>query len=957
MRLHAALSLAACLAPVLAVFEDDAHHIDFHHALLGLPKHEATFFSKPYAASKASLLYTVSQNGTIGAVNPKDGALVWRSPLGPSSAAHLRFGEEQDVIIGGVGNRIVAFSASDGRIVWETNLKVDGSAVQDLEILEQEDGITNPEAKDAIILVDGAEQGVKRVDGKTGRVKWTLEETSGDIPFQISTSPTTIYYISLHSPLLGGGSKLRVSSLSPITGKKIDSYQLSSEAEIHTKDNILFAGANTATPLLAWTDKAHKVLKVNIIGTKGISTFNTPISEPVEKIVLHAPNRLNSLAHFLVEYQTATGHSAEVFHVDLKRNTISKAYSLPQLKGKGTFATSTANANVYFTRITTDEVTVVSSVSHGIIGRWTLKGSSALAGAYPVHAVSEVVVKDNSASAARSAVLFSNGQWALVRNSDIAWSRPEFLSTTTSAVWAELPEEETLAHELEVEGHQNVVAAYVHRVNRHIKDLEHFPAWLQNLPTRILGNLVGTTGDSTIDDIQHDTFGFHKLVVLATEGGHLAALDVGAKGKIVWSIDLHQFAPEASFSSPSLKAFRGFVEIKDPSLTSPLLINSTSGSQIVDRDLTSSSPVTLKDQKLITFDLVDGELKGFLGPEPSAEVAWTFTAPPGEKIASYTARPAKDPVASIGKVLGDRRVLYKYLNPNLVLVTALAESAHKVSIYLLDSASGQLLHTVAHYGVDTSRPIPSTFSENWFSYSFTIDASSSGAARGYQLVVSELYESPLPDDRGPLGASSNSSTVQPSEVRGEATKPHVLSQSYQIPEEISHMTVTQTRQGITSRELIVTLPASNSIVGIPRQVIDPRRPIGREPTTQEQSEGLGKYVPMILFDPKWHLNHVYEVIGIRGVITSESGVESTSLVFAYGSDLFGTRVAPSFAFDVLGKGFNKIQMTLTVAALFVGVLFVAPLVSYLFENITEEDILADKQLQVQRKQINTLWTT
>lgn len=175
MRFHAALSLAACLAPVSAIFEDDAHHIDFHHALLGLPNHEATFFSKPYAASKASLLYTVSQNGTIGAVNPKDGALVWRSSLGPSSAAHLRFGEDQDAVIGGVGERIIAISASDGRIVWET--RVGGATVQDLEILEQEDGISNSAAKDAIVLVDGTQQGVKRVDGKTGRVKWTFEDT------------------------------------------------------------------------------------------------------------------------------------------------------------------------------------------------------------------------------------------------------------------------------------------------------------------------------------------------------------------------------------------------------------------------------------------------------------------------------------------------------------------------------------------------------------------------------------------------------------------------------------------------------------------------------------------------------------------------------------------------------------------------------------------------------------
>lgn len=711
--------------------------------------------------------------------------------------------------------------------------------------------------------------------------------------------------------------------MSPITGKKLDSYTLSSEGEVYTKDNILFAGANTAAPILAWTDKAHKVLKVNIIGTKGVSSFNTPTSESIESIVLHAPRKVNSLPHFLVEYQTATGHSAEVYHVDLKKNTVSQAYKLPLLKGKGTFATSTTDANVYFTRITSEEVSVVASVSHGILGKWPVKSSSALAGAHPIHGVAEVVVKSNTASAVRCAALFSNGQWALIRNNELAWTRPEFLSGTISAVWAQLPEEESLAHQLEEEHHQDVVSAYIHRVQRHLRDLEHFPAWLQSLPNKVLGSVVGQSDSTAIAEIQHDTFGFHKLVISATEKGRLTALDVGSQGKIVWSVDLHQFAPESTISSPSLKAFRGFVEVKDPSLTGSLFINSTTGGQISSQNAQQQRSPSIEQETFITYELSNGELKGFLGTEPTTLSAWNFVPPPGEKIVSYTARPAKDPVASIGKVLGDRRVLYKYLNPNLVLVTAVAEAGRRASVYLLDSASGQLLHSASHLGVDVSRPIPSTFSENWFTYSLTLDAASDTPSRGYQLVVSELFESPFPDDRGPLGDAANSSTILP---KGEAAQPHVISQSFQIPEEISHMTVTQTRQGITSRELLVTLPSSNSIVGIPRGVIDPRRPVGRDATALEQSEGLVRYAPMILFDPKWYLNHRYEVTGIKDVITSESGLESTSLVVAYGHDIFGTRVAPSFAFDVLGKGFNKVQMLLTVAALFVGVLFVAPLV-------------------------------
>lgn len=726
--------------------------------------------------------------------------------------------------------------------------------------------------------------------------------------------------------MIGTGSKLKVTSLSPITGKKLDQYTLSSDTEITSRDHIVFAGANTAAPVLAWTDKTNRVLKVNIIGTKTVTSFNTPGNEVVEKIVLHAPGHVNSQAHFLIEYQTLFGHSAEVYHVDLKKNTVSKAYSLPELRSKGTFATSTMDANVYFTRITEDEISVVSSASHGVLGRWPTARSPALAGAYPVHAVSEVVVKSGAATAARSAVLFSNGQWALIRSGEIAWTRPEFLSQASSAVWAKLPEVEALAAELEVERHQNVVSAYIHRVKRHVQDFEYFPAWAQSLPQRLLGSVVGKPKVTTVDDIQQDTFGFHKLVIVATERGRLAALDVGSRGKVLWNVHLEQFA-DTKFQHPTLKAHSGYVEVKDPSFDGSFFINSTTGGLASSINLQMHAPLTAGGKELVSFSLVDGVLTGSLESQPSSKSVWSFTPPSGEHIVGYTARPLRDPVASIGKVLGDRRVLYKYLNPNLVLVTAVSKSARTASVYLLDSASGQLLHTMSHSDVDTSRPIPSTISENWFSYSLTIDSTSSPESRGYQLVVSDLYESPLPDDRGPLGASSNSSSIKPSSSKGDVVKPYVLSQSYQIAAEISHMAVTQTRQGITSRDLIITIPSTNSLVGIPRQVIDPRRPIGRDPTPNEQAEGLTRYMPLLPLDSKWHLTHKYEVLGVKDVITSESGIESTSLVFAYGHDIFGTRVAPSFAFDILGKGFNKIQMLLTVAALFVGVLFVAPLVS------------------------------
>ena len=55
-------------------------------------------------------------------------------------------------------------------------------------------------------------------------------------------------------------------------------------------------------------------------------------------------------------------------------------------------------------------------------------------------------------------------------------------------------------------------------------------------------------------------------------------------------------------------------------------------------------------------------------------------------------------------------------------------------------------------------------------------------------------------------------------------------------------------------------------------------------------------------------------------MTTPAIIESTCIVFAYGLDIFLTRLSPSFSFDILGKDFNKFQMLATVAALAVATL-------------------------------------
>ncbi|KAI9715091.1 MAG: hypothetical protein M1812_006209 [Candelaria pacifica] len=957
MRVNAAAVLLVSLIPcTLAVFADEAYHTDYHHALLGIPHEQRTFFHRPSSSSKASLLYTLSEKGILGAVNPKDGTIVWRQALTPTSsssvAGHLRAGEAENSVISAVGGEVRAWDALDGKLVWGDEF-ADGP-IKDLEVLELVDG-TEGSAKDAIVLFGEGMAVVRRIKGGTGAVVWEYRDDSGDVPFQVSTSASSIYYISLHSGLRSGN-KIKITSLDPITGRQTSQYTLNSDSDVSSPSSVLFVGANSASPIVVWSDKALKTLKVNVLGSRNIKDLDIAHqgSGEIEKITIHAPHLTKARSHFLAHYQTSTSNWADVFHIDLSSSTVGKEHSLPNVAGKGAFSTSTEDANVFFTRITETELIIVSSVSHGILGRWSLESyslSSAPGKESPLHAISEVVSKPDSTYAVRCAMTISSGNWELVRNGESIWTRTEALAGVVAATWAELNEREDLAQQLAAEVHANILGAYVHRVKRHVKDLEYFPAWLQALPRRFMGSFLGEMAKVPEDGLHRDNFGFRKLAIVATENGHLTALDVAAHGRLIWNIRAVRLAEGGKWNVSSISVTDGQIAVKAhdghtmavEALTGKVVTNRTLGQSAATAGEAPKAEATqgILDDRVTTISREkNGDIIGVRHRQSDKTVTgWHFKPSAGERVVDVLTRPSHDPVASIGKVLGDRSVMYKYLNPNIVLITTVSDAAKTATFSLLNSVSGAVLHSTTHTGVDITRPIVSAMSENWFVYSLWCDVTNSpttvSAAKGYQLGVTELYESDMPNDRGPLGSATNYSSIDPSSITSAYANPHVISQAFLVPEEISHMAVTQTGQGITSRQLLCTLPSSNSIIGIPYSVFDARRPIGRDATAAEAEEGLFRYTPNIEFDPKWMITHQLEVLGVNKIITSPALLESTSLVFAYGIDIFGTRVAPSMAFDILNKGFGKLSLVGTVVALGVGVALLAPM--------------------VRRKQINGIW--
>ena len=777
-----------------------------------------------------------------------------------------------------------------------------------------------------------------------------------------------LYYLSLRSGILGGY-KIHVSPLDLLSAGSNAAQPIQlADAEINSENSILYAGNNAGTPMLIWTDKTFRTLKFNTIGLKQVSTVNVNprAGETVDYAIVHAAGSSGARPHFLIHYQNARLNWAEVYHV--KDSKMTKAYDLSPAEGKSAFSVSSMGTEVYFVRHTSLEVTLYSSKDALILTQWGIQtGNSTIND--PLHATSEVMMRAGARYSLRSALALSSGDWELVRNGDRLWSRPEGLTGIVAAGFVDFPKGDGLLEDLVIESHSSLIGAYIHRVRRHVSQLKYFPDWLQCLPGRILPDFVRAKADSQAKALLYQGFGFNRIVLVATKTGRLAALDMVDHGKVLWSIQAVNLQDGKMWDVLSIDqeddsalvrgAYGEFLRVMTntgeilayqpgemlASLRTSLPLTDFHGRvELIpvnhDGSLGDVANPDLVVGVVIVTQSDDSVVRGWrFSKDGRSTLAWQFAPSPGQEIQRVQPPPAHDPVASVGKALGDRNVLYKYLNPNILLITTIEVKASTAGFYIIDSTSGAVLYSAEHTGVDTTQLISSTLTENWFAYSFFSESTAVSEdpvlmdrkpIEGYQLIVSELFESSFPNDRGPLDESGNFSSAHPllaDEVE-IADSPHVISQTFLIPGPISFMSTTSTLQGITPRSLLCALPHANALMSIPRHVLDPRRPVSRDPTPLEAEEGLFRYSPILEVEPKWLLNHKRDLLTISNVITQPTKLESTSVVFAYGDvDIFWTRLSPIGSFDMLGKGFSKVQLVGTVAALAIGTSLLAPFVS------------------------------
>ncbi|XP_012531272.1 ER membrane protein complex subunit 1 isoform X3 [Monomorium pharaonis] len=541
---------------------------------------------------------------------------------------------------------------------------------------------------------------------------------------------------------------------------------------------------------------------------------------------------------------------------------------------------------------------------------------------------------------------------ALLQHNKLVWTREEALASIVAVEIIELPmsdRDQAIETEfdqkesIDVDGSWDVLSMFLRRITSQINQARAF--------FQTILDLVPQQSNQRIDLVQ-DKFGLHKMIVAVTSAGKLYGIET-RKGEIIWQFripNIHGFTklsntmilyvqrgsrhfphpPQCALLAEDKETGEGVIytfnpitgqsldgliklgyKIKqsmllhvatDDFLRGILILDARDKVHVFPDSATAVAASLGKNTYLFTADQTTGILSGFslsysTTQELIAHKVWELLlSPRNQRITQVVAKNPIERVHSQGRVLSDRSVLYKYINPNLVaIVTEGIGHAHKnaLNLYLLDVVSGAMIFSITHKRV--RGPIHIVHSENWLVYSYF-----SEKGRRTEIATLELYE----------GKIQSNTTVFSSLATTKL--PIVERQAFIFPASIEYMQETITEKGITSKHIIVAL-ANGGILELPWMMVDPRRPINPE----MREEGVIPYMPEIPVHMDAIINYNQSVSRVMGIHTSPSGLESTCLVFVHGLDLFYTRVAPSKTFDVLKEDFDYYLIVIVLVALLI----------------------------------------
>jgi len=437
---------------------------------------------------------------------------------------------------------------------------------------------------------------------------------------------------------------------------------------------------------------------------------------------------------------------------------------------------------------------------------------------------------------------------------------------------------------------------------------------------------------------KRDRFGFVKLIVQMSEVGKLYGIH-SKSGKIEWhryypqQLLQHCYLvkkcthtpPELVIVKQDLKSLQWSVSVLDPltgaeitgfSLFYPLkhsfmtsIIDTEHRSALAfvdDHDIVHFYPESaekrIREENIpIYYYLLEGEsiigykvtpLHTQLVGQMRWKKEWEDSREKVVKVTDGVGPSGKVNAHGLAKVLWNNTVLWKYLNPNLIIVGTVSREHGEndyLNIYLIDVVTGFIVHRNQQSQATT--PLHIVHAENWVVYNYW-----STKTHNFEISTIELYKS--------------ADWEQQRYSSFEDPKPalEVYKNSYVLPTGLTTMAVTITNKGITNKYLLLGLQGG-SVMSLDKRFVDARRPIrpNNRPTMEDQMEGVLPYFPIIEVNPLLNINYNISIPNLKTIVTAPTQLESSTLVMCLGLDQFYIPLTPGNTFDVISfkSSFNK----------------------------------------------------
>ncbi|KAG8036512.1 hypothetical protein G9C98_003834 [Cotesia typhae] len=556
-----------------------------------------------------------------------------------------------------------------------------------------------------------------------------------------------------------------------------------------------------------------------------------------------------------------------------------------------------ANANLYVTTIDNEKVLLETTYKNGVIEIKAVKlltselledysSTTSHESLFSPIIKASVCPKLSKGIMCRHLLSSEDHSVALLQHNKLIWIREEALASIITVEMVELPmsdRDQTLETEFDKK-ERDVIGMFTRRLTAQMNQVRSL------FQTTFDINLPQSTQRA---DLVRDKFGLHKMIVVVTSAGKLFGIE-SKKGEVIWQLRVNNITSlKSDANTMLLYVQRGSRHFPHPPQCALLALDKKSGEGVI----YTFNPITgqpidglvklgykLKQSMLlhITTDdflrpilLLDTRDKVHVFPENATAVA-----------------------ASVGKntylFTGDQEtgVLSGF---SLAYSTSKELIAHKVWELVLSPKNQKITHIVSKNSLEHVHSQGRVLGDRSVLYNYYNDKS-----RRTEIATLELYE----------GKVQSNTTVFSSLTTTRL--PLVERQAFIFPATIESMQETITEKGITSKHILVSL-ANGGILELPWMLVDPRRPINPE----LREEGVIPYMPEIPIHMDAIINYNQSVFRVSGIHTSPSGLESTSLVFAHGIDLFYTRVAPSKTFDVLKEDFDYYLIILVLSGLLI----------------------------------------